>query len=429
MTNVGTLHREVSVAIVGAGAAGLAAAHTLARSNIPFLLIDSRDRLGGRAFTDTSASFPLDHGCGWLHSANKNPWAAIAYKMGFHLDKTPPAWERQTFDQGMSPAEQKAFQDAFEAFEKRIDDAALTSDWPAAAFLDPTSRWNPLIDAICTYLNGTELEAVSAKDYQNYRDTDVNWRIREGYGALIAAYGSGLPVALRTRVLTVNHEGRTLKLSTDRGDIHAQQAIITVPSALIASETLRFVPELPDKLDCAHHLPLGLVNKLFLACDRPEMFPAEGHFFGDLTTAATGSYHLRPFGHPLVEVFLGGTLARDLAEDGVAAHADFAIGELAKLLGSEVRKHFRMLALSAWHDDPFVRGSYSYADPGCAGARETLARTVDDRLFFAGEACSVHSFATAHGAFQTGVEAARAVAFARAPERAAKTTSHFILDP
>lgn len=438
MTRVNHLHREIAVAIIGAGAAGLAAAHTLARANIPFLLIDSRTRLGGRAVTDTSHHLPLDLGCGWLHSANKNPWAAIAYKMGFHIDKTPPPWERQTFDQGMSAAEQKEFQDAFAAFERRIDDAVLgkdqggkdqgAGDQPAAAFLDPISRWSPLMNAICSYLNGAELNAVSAKDYQNYQDTDVNWRIKEGYGALIAAYGSGLPAALRTRVLSVNHEGHTLTLTTDRGDIRAQQAIVTVPSAAMATETLRFVPELPDKTDAAHHLPLGLVNKLFLACDTPDMFPADGHFFGDWNTSATGSYHLRPFGHPVVEVFLAGPLAHDLAKAGADAHEDFAVGELVKLLGSEARKHFSLLALSAWQDDPFVRGSYSYAEVGCAGARETLASPVEDRLFFAGEACSVGAFATAHGAFQTGVEAARTLIGTRTRTAALKTGAHFSLD-
>jgi monoamine oxidase len=429
MTHVESLHREVAVAIVGAGAAGLAAAHTLARSNIPFLLIEGRARLGGRAFTDTSHGTPLDIGCGWLHSANKNPWAAIAYKMGFHIDKTPPPWEKQSCDQGMSAAEQKEFQDDFEAFEKRIDAADLSEDKPAAAFLDPTSRWNPLANAICSYLNGAELDVVSAQDYQNYQDTEVDWRIKEGYGALIAAYGAGLPAALRTRVLCINHNGRTLRLVTDRGDILAQQAIVTTPTAALAHETLRFVPELPDKIDAAHHLPLGLVNKLFLGCDQPDMFPTDGHFFGDWRISATGSYHLRPFGHAAIEVFLAGKLARDLAADGPAAHTEFAVTELVKLLGSDIRKHVSTLAVSSWHDDPFVRGAYSYAEVGCAPSRETLAQPVDGRLFFAGEACSVQGFATAHGAFQTGLAAARALIATRAPSRTVKTGAHFSLDP
>jgi monoamine oxidase len=429
MKNIEQLHREVPVAIVGAGAAGLAAAHVLARANIPYLLIDGRARLGGRALTENVDKLPLDLGCGWLHSANKNPWAAIAYKLGFHIDKTKPPWEEQSCDQGMSAAEQEEFRHAFEEFESRIDKAELSEDQAAAALLDPGSRWNPLIDAICTYLNGAELKNVSAADYQNYQDTDVNWRVKEGYGALIGAYGASLPAALRTRVLCVNHDGRTVKLVTDRGDIHAQQVIVTVPTSVLARETLRFAPELPDKIDAAHHLPLGLVNKLFLACDRPEMFPTDGHFFGDWQTSATGSYHLRPFGHPVIEVFLAGSLARDLAAEGARAHGDFAVGELVKLLGSDVRKHLSTLTQSAWHDDPFVRGSYSYAEVGCAGARESLGRAVDDRLFFAGEACSVKSFATAHGAFQTGADAARAIIATRAPSRALKTGAHFSLDP
>lgn len=417
MRTIESLHREVGVAIVGGGAAGLAAAHALAQAKVPYVLIDARARLGGRAYTETSNKTPLDLGCGWLHSANKNPWAAIAYKLGFHIDKTRPPWEEQSFDLELSPAEQADFSRAFAAFEQRVDEKAGDDDCPAAALLDPACRWNPLIDAICTYLNGAGIKEVSTADYRNYEDTDVNWRIKEGYGALIAAYGAGHPAALRTRVLCIKHDGPSLTLVTDRGNIRAQQAIVTVPTSAIATETLRFDPELPEKIEAAQHLPLGLVNKLFLACDQPEMFPSDGHLFGDWHTAATGSYHLKPFGHPVVEVFLAGALARDLAAAGAAAHGDFAIGELVKLLGSDVRRHLTPVTQSAWHDDPFVRGSYSYAEVGFAPARETLGCPVEDRLFFAGEACSTVAFATAHGAFQTGIEAARAVIAARAPRR------------
>jgi monoamine oxidase len=83
------------------------------------------------------------------------------------------------------------------------------------------------------------------------------------------------------------------------------------------------------------------------------------------------------------------------------------------LLGSDIRKHLTPLTASAWGRDPFARGSYSLAKPGCADARGVLAAPVDDRLFFAGEACSRHDFSTAHGAFRTGVAAADAIIAAR----------------
>jgi monoamine oxidase len=86
----------------------------------------------------------------------------------------------------------------------------------------------------------------------------------------------------------------------------------------------------------------------------------------------------------------------------------FAADELAGLFGSDIRRQLSLLAASAWRGDPFARGSYSYALPGHADDRARLAAPVDNRLFFAGEACSPHFFSTAHGAYETGTAAAEA---------------------
>jgi monoamine oxidase len=109
-----------------------------------------------------------------------------------------------------------------------------------------------------------------------------------------------------------------------------------------------------------------------------------------------------------VEAYWGGGLALELERAGVAAMADFALAELAGLFGSGVRCHLRPLLASSWATDPFSGGAYSYARPGGADGRAVLAEPLDGRLFFAGEACSVDAFSTAHGAYRTGAAAAEA---------------------
>lgn len=96
------------------------------------------------------------------------------------------------------------------------------------------------------------------------------------------------------------------------------------------------------------------------------------------------------------------------AADGIAAMTAFALDELAALFGESIRNELRPLASSAWRTDPFARGSYSCALPGHADDRARLAASVDNRLFFAGEACSPDFFSTAHGACETGLRAAEA---------------------
>jgi monoamine oxidase len=402
---------EVDVAIIGAGAAGIAAGRRLAAATpISFVVLEARSRPGGRAWTAPHGGFPLDLGCGWLHSADRNPWVAIAEKAGFTIDRTPAPWTSNKRDLTFTEEQQRDFQRASAEFYDRLDQATADDhDRPASDFLEPGGRWNELLNAISTYANGAELDQVSVRDAAEYGDTGVNWRVREGFGRAIAAHGEGLPVVFDCAVTRIDHGGRRVRIETSTGNVEARAAIVTLPSSVIASEQVRFIPALPEKMDAAAGLPLGLADKVWFQLDRPETLEQETRLFGNATRTATGAFHLRPFGRPLIEGFFGGRLARELEQAGEDALPAFALDELAAQLGNHIRARLTPLAATAWSRDPFARGSYSHALPGKAGARAVLAAPVNDRLFFAGEACSAESFSTAHGAYETGVKSADAV--------------------
>jgi len=397
---------DFDVVVAGAGSAGLAAGKRLAASGLSFIILEARDRIGGRAQTRVANGVPLDLGCGWLHSADRNPWTRIAAELGFTIDKTPPFWTGQSLDLGFSKEDQADFDAAAEGFFSRLDAADPGQhDFPAARLLEPGCRWNALIDAESSYINGAELDAVSVQDWKNYDDSHVNWRVLEGYGAAIAAYGAGLPVRLSCPVSVIDHTGPAIALETTQGRLSAKAVIVTAPPPLIAAETIVFRPALPQKIDAATVLPLGLADKLVMMIDAPDL-PASGHLFGDPHKTATGSYHLRPFGQPLIEGFFGGRLAQELESSGAGAFFEFARGELGALFGGGFAARLAPLSETAWASDPWSRGAYSHALPGHADARGKLAAPVDDRIFFAGEACSMRSFSTAHGAYLTGAAAA-----------------------
>ena len=399
---------DIDVVIVGGGAAGVAAARRLCDAAVPCLVVEARPRLGGRAWTVTDRSgFALDLGCGWLHSADRNPWRAVAERQGRSIDKTPPPWMRPAHPVGFPLFEQRDFRGAQEAFYARLDSAAQQGpDVAASAFLAPDCRWNGLINSIGTYVTGADLDRVSAYDIGRYDDTGVNWRVVEGYGSVVAAHGDGLPIVCDCPVYRVDHGGKRLKIETAKGVITAGAAIVTIPSALLAAEHLAFTPILPEKIDAAAGLPLGLADKLFLSLDRAEEFEQDIRLFGRIDRAGTGAYHVRPFGRPQIEAYFGGALARELETGGERAFTGFAVSELTGVLGSDFARRVAPIHLHRWGSDPFARGSYSYARPGAADRRATLAAPVDDRLFFAGEACSTSDFSTAHGAWETGVAAA-----------------------
>src|ERR1700761_9476253 len=120
-------HADIS--IVGAGAAGIAAALRLSETKLRIVLLGARDRIGGGAHTThTPDGLPLDLGCEWLHSANRNALAAPLEQAGFTIDRRPPRWTRQTGNRDFPPADQKEFEAAFDAFERRLADAAARGE-------------------------------------------------------------------------------------------------------------------------------------------------------------------------------------------------------------------------------------------------------------------------------------------------------------
>jgi monoamine oxidase len=403
---------DVDVVVIGAGAAGVAAGQALAKAGVSFLVIEARSHAGGRAWTRPTeaggASYPVDMGCGWLHSADRNPLVPIARELGFTVDETIPPWQRETRTEGFPASQQRSFRRAQEQFYERMEKAAAEpQDRPAADLLEPGSQWNPLMNAISTYVNGVELDRLSVKDFDNYHDTEINYRVVEGYGTLIARYGSALPIVYDCPVQTVDHSGARIRIACAKGSVSARAVIVTVPTNLIAQEKIVFTPALPDKLDAAANLPLGQDDKLFLFVDRAEDLPDNSRLFGSMERVATGNYHLRPFGRPLIEGYYGGAGARDLEKQGLEGFAAFAREELVSMLGSVWRDRLKPLVVSGWAQDPFATGAYSHALPGHWDKRAVLAAPVNDRLFFAGEATSLHLFSTAHGAYESGERAAQ----------------------
>ncbi len=315
-----SLPSSVDVAIIGAGAASLGAANALKNSSLSVIVLEARDRVGGRAHTImASPDVTFDVGCGWLHSADENSFAKIAETLGFEINKNLPPWRERAHGKAFPQDDRNEFIAALDAFYDRAEQAAKEAmqsgrDGPANACLEPGNRWNPMIDAISTYINGCELDSVSLLDMDAYEDTDLNWRVRRGYGALISAYGASCRVALNCPVTLIDHSAKRIRIETAQGTLTADKVLVTVPTNLIADEAIRFHPPLPAKVDAARGLPLGLADKVMLALDEPQdsegALPKDGNLRGATMRTAMGSFHLRPFGQPCIEGYFGGSFAR-----------------------------------------------------------------------------------------------------------------------
>ena len=397
---------EVDVVIIGAGAAGVGAARRLSQARVSTLLVEAGGWVGGRARTEALLGMPLDLGCGYLHSAPRNPWTQIAEETGFAIDRGAPAWRVQYQGLGFSAAEQAEAEAYWRAWRDRLDAAPPASDRASDAL--PEGRWAAYAQALSGYINGAPLEQVSVRDYLAYDNAagEENWRVPDGYGALVAR---GLPpVALRlaTPVRAIDFSAPLISLETPAGAIRARTAIVTVSTHVLASGAIRFTPAIDDKLHAAACLPLGFANKLWMAIADPALFEAETHVMGNPHRAETGSYYLRPFGRPAVECFFGGAGAADLEQAGLDAAFAFAREELTALFGSAIDRSLKALHVTTWGALDLIGGAYSHALPGQSARRAELAAPLAARLFFAGEATHAKDFSTAHGAYLSGLRAA-----------------------
>lgn len=408
----------VDLIVVGAGSAGLAAGKTARELGLSVTVIEAAHRIGGRAFTDTETlGVPFDLGCRWMHSGSINPYVPICKSFGLAYSKDglslPDDLGKDCFlgdhwcdadDRAEARAAAIAYFGAAEAAGERGDDVSVA---------DVTERdgpWTPILDHLITLWTSHDADEVSTLDMAHEADTDEDWPVTNGYGALVARYGADLPVELNAGAERIDWNGPGVRVSTPKGTIEGRTALVTVSTSVLAAGNIRFDPALPDwKLEAATGLPLGLANRIALLFDDDILGDGRAQGLAVFPENEVPISYSRE-GERLLVGHVGGRHAWWLENAGPAAMVDFAMAGLVQALGSNVRERLVNNTVTAWGGDPFIRGSYSYALPGKADQRAKLAEPLEDRLYFAGEATSPDHFATCHGAYLSGIAAAEAIA-------------------
>jgi monoamine oxidase len=413
------------VIVVGAGAAGLAAARRGRELGLAVVVLEAKDRIGGRIHTDISLGVPWERGANWLHEVERNLFRRYADAAGFAYERQPA--ERRLWSGGGFDAALRAELDAYEAKAFAALDAAAAAgtDVAAASLLPPHPRFRRLIEPWFATMNGVAAERMSSVDFARSGLGGHNWRLADGYGALLAHYGRGLPVELATPARRILWGGRRLRIDTPRGGLIAAAAIVTVSTNVLASGRIAFDPPLPAaRRDALAAVPTGQAAKVALAFRR-NVFDLPGPFSLriDHPRHSVFIFEIRPFGRELAIGHLGGPWAAEAEAAGPEAIRDRALEALAEVFGSALRRDLRAFAATAWNSDPDILGGNSCALPGQAHLRPLLAEPLGDRLFFAGEACSLHAYGTAHGAAESGIAAAEAVAMSLGRGRATSSAA------
>lgn len=399
------------VIVVGAGVAGLAAADRLLRAGRRVLVLEGRDRIGGRAFTDTTTfRRPFDHGCHWLHSPEENPFTRLADAHGFVYAREAALAGIYLDGVRLSPDDERSSVDfrerAFAAIRRAGGDGA---DRPASEFIDWDHPAAAYVARAFAAKMGIEPRHASSLDFANYRWIGEDRPVRDGLGALIHRCFDNVPVTLSARVRRIDRSGAGARVLSDAGAAEAAQVLVTVSTGVLREEVIAFTPRLPDwKLKAIEALPMARALKVGLEFER-DVTGLQGPAF--LTAMArcgrdAMDVEIWPPEWNGVTCYHDGDLALRLEEAGGRVVEEFAIDMLAGLFGTAIRGALKTSVCTGWNRDDLTRGTYAAVLPGRAEARAVLGRPVDGRLFFAGEAIHAAWAGDVHGAYQSGLDAA-----------------------
>ncbi len=393
---------DVDVLIIGAGMAGITAARELQKSGREVVVLEARNRPGGRIHTVHVDGAGLDLGAAWIHGAKTNPLSDMAAKAGIttfrdddDLVQIFAADGGMVADQAVDDAEAKfnrLLKKAAQLAEEREEDMSLREAVLAAepsGLDDALGRF--MLHTYTAFDLGAAPDRLSAwyfDDDEEFKGKDV--LLLEGYSRLIEDMARDLDIRYETVVERIEYGDDGVEVFTNRGSFESYQAVVTLPLGVLRDGDITFDPRLPKKKRKAiESAGFGAVNKAVLHFDQA-FWPLESHYFG-LLDREDGAFPYWLNTHPFTgRPILVGIALNEYATDTMpgkddAAVIDDALGALGQAFGDAVTAP-REAVITRWNEEPFSRGAYSFAAVGARGkVFRKLAEPVEDVLFFAGE--------------------------------------------
>jgi monoamine oxidase len=405
---------DTDVVVIGAGVAGLSAAEALLRKGLKVIVLEARNRIGGRAWTESETlAQPFDQGAHWLHNAEVNSFKSRARALGLQLVDASPS-NLQLYRQGLTldrAASGRWLSRAEKQLERRMKSQISSGTDVAISDFRSDDLWQNGVIGSAAFALAADPEEISSLDIATMAGGG-DLAVEGGYGALIARVFANVPVRLGHRVTALDwsQSGR-VNVSGDWGAISARRVIVAVPPTVLGSGSISFTPALPfAKQQALASFHKGQFLKVGMRLGQPTDGLPEYHADIDDLAGGRREVLIADMFNPLLTLIASGDTARDLAGQTLGTRRAYAVERVSALLGSNFANSIAAATSYDWASDPFAVGSYSALPPGAAEAREVFAEPLSDLIHFAGDAAPTPYAVTVYGAYRSGLGVAGQIA-------------------
>ena len=406
------LPREADVVVIGAGAAGIAAARRIIAANRKVIVVEAASQVGGRCQTDSSTfDVPFDRGARWMHNPDTNPMIKLARAAGLEITTAPSGQKIRIGRRNARPGETEEFLAALVRANRAIDEASRKFDVSCASVLPKDlGDWAGTAEFVLgANFAGKDLKDLSVVDKVRAQDRNTAIACRQGLGTLVARLAEQVPLSLSTPASRIAWGSRDVTVETPSGKIVARAAIVTVSSNVLASGNIKFTPDIPKRtLDAAAKLSLGSYDRIALQMPgNPLGLSRDDVVIEQSNSTKTALMFANMGGSSLCAIDVSGSFGRDLSAQGEAAMIAFAVEWLGKMFGSEVAAAVKKSSATRWNAAPYALGAMSVAGPGGQASRKVLSEPIGC-MYLAGEASHETLWGTIDGAWESGERAAEA---------------------